>query len=223
MARLVPASQLFSIVAHDTLAATKRALVATARREHDRVMTTDPKPSTFRQFVDGREGARIEDVKPTGIVEIFYPRIEEVVQFAMEVLFDRSPVDSGDYRNAHTIFVENSAARSLKDRLPGQEITIINPLPYSRKIEVGAMTMRVPGTDHVYQQARQIVAARWGNAANIKFTFRALVGGMVAIQERAAARGRVVGRAATGSFEAGLNGLHNRADLRYPCLVISER
>ncbi|MBN9235098.1 MULTISPECIES: hypothetical protein [Phyllobacteriaceae] len=207
----------------ETLGETHRLLINTAKREHARVMETDPRPSNFRRIVDGRSGEAEEAVKPAGIIVYQYPRIEQVVQFAMETLFDRSPVDSGDYRNAHMIFIENSPARNLEELRPSDQVTITNPLPYARKIEVGAMTMRVPGTDQVYQQARQIVASRWGNVAKIKFTFRAIIGGHVAIQERAAARGRYVGRPATGDFERQLApALHNRADLRFPALVISE-
>lgn len=224
MARYQPVEQQFRVAINGTLAELHKTLVATAKREHARIMDTDPRPSTFKRIVDGREGAIEEAVKPAGIIVYQYPRIAEVVQYAMEVLFDRSPVDSGDYRNAHMFFIENSPAANLKDWRPGQQVTITNPLPYARKIEVGAMTMRVPGTDHVYKQARDIVARRWGNAAAIRFTFRALVGGFVAIQERAAARGRHTGRAATGDFERQLApGLHNRSDLRFPALVISER
>lgn len=224
MARYQPVEQQFRIAIEGTLADVHKNLVATAKREHARVMDTDPRPSSFKRIVDGREGVPEEAVKPAGIIVYQYPRIAEIVQFAMEVLYDRSPVDSGDYRNAHMFFIENSPATNLKEWRPGQEVTITNPMPYARKIEVGAMTMRVPGTDHVYRQARDIVARRWGNAASIRFTFRALIGGFVAIQERAAARGRTTGRSASGDFERQLApGLHNRAELRFPALVISER
>jgi len=229
MARLQSVGELFKVAMQQTLAETHQLLVDTAKREHARVMDTDPRPTSFRRIVDGQIGATEEVVKPAGIIVYQYPRLDQVVQFAMETLFDRSPVDSGDYRNAHMIFIENSPARNLAELRSGDEITITNPMPYARKIEAGSMTMRVPGTDHVYQQARQIVAARWGNVAKIKFTYRALIGGHVVMQEKAHSFGQAwwlggaSARPATGDFEKQLAPtLHNRANLRFPALVISE-
>lgn len=224
MARFQPVGEQFRIAMQGSLEQVHKSLVDTAKREHARVMTTDPRPTSFRRFVDGSEGRIEEQVKPAGVIVYQYPRIEEVVQFALETLFDLSPVLTGAYRSAHVVFIENSPTANLKDWKSGQEITITNPLPYARKIEVGNMTMRVPGTSRVYQQAKQLVQRRWGNVARIQFTYRAIIGGMVAIQERASAKGRTSGRAATGDFERQLApSLHNRADLRFPCLVISER
>ncbi|MBR2689169.1 MAG: hypothetical protein IKE42_15055 [Aquamicrobium sp.] len=229
MARYRPIAEQFRVAINGTLEELHKNVVLTAKREHGRVMETDPRPASFRRIVDGQLGAPEEAVKPAGIIVYQYPRLDQVVQYAMEVLFDKSPVDSGDYRNAHMIFIENSPARNLAEMRPGDEVTITNPMPYARKIEVGSMTMRVPGTDHVYQQARQIVAARWGNVARIRFTFRALVGGHVVMQEKAHSFGQgwwlggASARPATGDFEKQLAPtLHNRADLRFPALVISE-
>ena len=62
----------------------------------------------FTRNVDGREGASEESVRPDGVITYIYPRLDAVVQFAMEVLFDLSPVLSGEYRNSHTLFVDGA-------------------------------------------------------------------------------------------------------------------
>ncbi len=223
MARFQSVSETFRVASQKTLEQAHRILVATAKREHSRIMTSDPQPTTFTRMVDGKFGAVEESVKPTGIIVYRYPRMEEAVQFAMETLFDGSPVKSGEYRKSHILFVNGAPATNLKGWKPGTEITITNFLPYSRKIEVGKMRMRVSGTDMVYQRARKKIMARFGNVAKIDFTYRAYIGGHMISQSKAAAyRGHK--RSATGTIEKTLKpGEHNKSDVRFPVLVISER
>ncbi len=114
----------------------------------------------------------------------------------METLFDLSPVLTGRYRDSHTLFVNGVAVPNLKN-YTGGEVTISNPVPYARKIEIGAMKMHVPG--RVYEHAAKIVRARFGNVAKIGFTYRGLSGGTII---------------------GGLKG--NKADLRYPVMTIKE-
>lgn len=174
-----PGSSVFTDVIRATEALTKKAVIDTAWREHRKILQTDPRPGRWRQYVDGVEGAPFEAVRGNGVIVVDYQRLDIVAQFAMETLFDLSPVDSGDYRKAHTLFVDDTAVTNLKDWEVGQEVSIANFLPYSRKIELGVMKMRVPGTDHVYQQAEQIVRRRFGNIADIRFTYRAVVSGNI--------------------------------------------
>lgn len=233
MPRFQSAARLFRVAAQKSMAATQRAHVALAKRKHAEVLATDPKPVSFERFVDGRKGAPEEAVRPGGVIIYRYPRLDLVVQYAMEVLFDVSPVLSGAYRNAHTIFVNGVPVPNLKGWQPGDEVVITNPLPYARKIEVGKMKMRVPGTDLVYQQARRRVAGRYGNAAKVEFTYRGIVGGIQVNQALAASSGQPwwlgggAARAATGSAERRVaetfgKTAHNQGSRRYPCLVIRE-
>lgn len=197
MARAQAISQSFSVAKQGTLEETQKILARFAKRAHGAVMQMAPRPTSFTRFVDGRKGAPEETVKPFGIITYFYPRIDIVAQAAMDALFDRSPVLSGRYRNSHTLFLNGQAVTNLQNWKPGDEVSISNPLPYSRKIEVGSMNMRVPGTDMVYQQAVRIVNSRFGNLAKILFTYRA-----------------VIGRKMGGS---------SKRELRYPVLLILER
>lgn len=193
-------SMSFEIARRATAEATQRALVRTAKRLHGQVMRTDPRPVRFTRFVDGRQGAPEESVRAGGVITYLYPRLDAVVQYAMEVLFDLSPVLSGAYRNSHTLFVGGAAVENLKGWLPDAEIVITNTVPYARKIELGVMKMRVAGSAKVYAQAAKKVRARFGNVAKIGFTYRGIIGGGVS------------------STRAG-----NKSDLRYPALVITER
>jgi hypothetical protein len=213
-------SQQFSVAKQNTLAATQRLIVTTAKTRHGEIMNSDPQPGSFRRWVDGVLSVAEEMVKPDGIIKYNYNRLDLVVQFAMETLFEKSPVLSGDYRNAHTIFMNGVEVSNLADYKSGYEIVILNPLPYARKIEIGKMKMTVPGTDQVYHQAEQIVKSKYDNFAKIAFDYRGVVDGIVFGKSgpRPKRTGPKPGRESKRPAAA-----QNRSDLRYPALVISER
>lgn len=193
-------AEQFRIAQQGTLEQTRALIVRVAKTENARVMGEDPKPGSFKRFVDGQQGAAEETVKANGIIVYQYNRLDVVVRFALAALFEKSPVLSGEYRHSHTIFLNGSAVQNLQSYKPGDQIAISNLKKYSRKIEIGKMTMRVPGTDHVYMQAEQLTRKEHGRIARIEFTYRGFVGS-----------GVVGGRAG------------NESKLRYPTLIISER
>ena len=171
-------STTFRVAAQRTLEQTRKVLVNVAKREHGKVMRDPPIPARFRRFVDGRQGASEETVKGNGVILYQYPRLEEVARYALAVLMELSPIgppEHGHYRDRHTVYVGGNPVASLKD-FAGSEIVISNPVPYARKIEVGGMRMRVPGTGMVYQRAVKKVRARYGNIASILFTYRSTGG-----------------------------------------------
>jgi hypothetical protein len=227
-ARLAPGSSTFEIAAQRTLAATQRLLVATAKARHADVMRADPRPGGFTRYVDGREGLPEEAARPDGVITYIYRRLDMVVEAALQTLFDLSPHASGAYRSGHTLFVAGQPVANLRDWRPGQEIAITNLRPYARKIEVGAMKMRVAGTDRVYAQAERILRRRFGKIADINFTYRGVVSGAQVNPLDAGpsvlaplARGEK-GRFAPGSRRRVSGGAHNRADVRFPTLLIEE-
>ena len=172
--------QMFRAAAQATIAETQQHLVALAKKQHAHVMQTEPRPERFSRRVDGVLGAPEEAVKADGMIVYTYPRLDEVVRFAMDTLFDLSPVLSGEYRMAHTLFVGGVQAASLQDWDGQSDIIITNTLPYSRKIEMSTMTMRVPGTDRVYEEAASVVARRFGNMAKVTFDWQGVIAGATA-------------------------------------------
>lgn len=205
MARLQAVSEQFRIAKQGTLAETQKILVRVAKEENARIMATEPRPTRFKRFVDGRVGTPEEAVKPDGVILYQYPRLDVVVEFAMETLREKSPVgppEGGHYRDAHTLFINGSPAalEALASLPDGATMAIANFMPYARKIEAGKMKMTVPGSDHVYQQAAQIVNGRYGNVAKVRFTYRGIEGG-----------GIIGGHAG------------NKSGARFPALTFSER
>lgn len=104
-----------------------------------------------------------------------YLDMTEIVAFAIETLRQLSPVGSagdrhpGLYRDSHTIFLNGHVVKDVSGFRDGDQINISNPVPYARKIELGQMQLKV--APHVYEQAAQLVAQRFGNQAAVKFTF----------------------------------------------------
>jgi hypothetical protein len=106
-----------------------------------------------------------------------YLAMQELVDFALQTLRERSPVGTGAdkhpglYRDSHAVFLNGSVVSDgdVSAFRAGDQINISNPMPYARKIEIGHGRMSLPG--HVYEDAALIVAQRFGNSAAIKFTF----------------------------------------------------
>ncbi|MHC1943459.1 hypothetical protein IF803_03635 [Bradyrhizobium sp. UFLA06-06] len=104
-----------------------------------------------------------------------YLAMQDIVDFALETLRQRSPVGSvgdphpGLYRDNHTVFLNGHVVSDVSAFRRGDQINISNPVPYARKIETGRMKMKV--APKIYQETALIVAARYGNRAAVKFTF----------------------------------------------------
>lgn len=111
-----------------------------------------------------------------------YLAMQDVVDFALATLKERSPVGStndhhaGLYRDSHTVFLNGHVVQGgdVSTFRAGDQINISNSVPYARKIE----DVRVPG--HVYEETAQIVTGRFGNRAAIRFVFMPVRFGSIA-------------------------------------------
>lgn len=178
------------------LDAAQRKFVAAVEAENRKVVEAFH-PSRVDRGVDGSASAPI--TLGSRRIVYRYAYMGEIVAFALQVLRDKSPVGSGSdphpglYRDSHRIFLNGHAVDDVSSWRPGDQINISTPVPYARKIEIGAMKLSLPG--HVYEDATQIVAARFGNQASIKFTFMPVGFGDIASyaaflrQERGGRRG----------------------------------
>lgn len=131
--------------------------------------------------VDGRANAPLETVRPDGGSIVFAFSLPfDIVPWVYAELVRRSPVGpppAPAYRENHKLFVDGVEASPVADVPAGREWVFLNPVPYARKIELGTMRVRVPGTSKVYQQVEQVAKRRFGAVANVKFTYRAIAGG----------------------------------------------
>ncbi len=106
------------------------------------------------------------DLSKTHKFSYTFVEIDEVVQFAVKTLKDRSPVGSthddhpGLYRDSHVIYFRGQEVDDVKNWTAGEQVEITNKVPYSRKIELG--TMKVNAAPHVYEGAVPIINAKYG-------------------------------------------------------------
>jgi len=161
-----------------------------------------------KTFVDGREGARPEDVRPGGKIVFEFDLIEDVLRWIANELVLRSPFRTGQYARSHTLFADGREIR-LGEQIPfAMEYSFTNAVPYARKIEIGttragrAFVIQVP--NRIYERTARDARARFGNMAKISFTWRGVVGGA---QPAAGARGTA----------------HNKSGVRFPTILIETR
>ena len=181
--RIQPLSQSLGIIVSETLspAARSRAVAGYAREKlreaQDQNRRTLKREPAYKQFVDGSEGRALEQVRPDGGVIAFeFDVISDLLPFIISELERISPVDSGAYRRSHLLFADGRQVLAGEAVPTAEEFVFLNPLPYSRAIELGRMKMRVEGTSRVYQQVQRIAAGRFGNLAQVRFSYRSPIG-----------------------------------------------
>ncbi len=147
--------------------------------------------------------------------------MNDIAEFALTTLRGLSPVGSskdphpGLYRDSHMLFLDGHNVTDVNNWKPGQQIAISNPVPYSRIIELGNGKMRAPL--HVYEQAAPLIAARYGNQANIRFDYMPVRFGSVQAYGNSLA-GQAAGKRRGGSKKALRDWL-----VRQPCIIITGR
>jgi len=222
-------AQQIDVAVKNSLAATQRAIVAIAKGEYAEIMGRDPRPINFVRHVDGREAPE-EAVRPDGVIVYDYNRLDLVAKDALRLLRENSPVGkAGDphpglYRDSHRLFLNQRPVDSLKGWKPGDEISISNTVEYSRVIELnarGGSKFQVAGGGHVYEKTAQALRRTYRNTADIEFTFRAVLEGSQ-INQLTQSAAPLSRNKASGRFAArGGVGAHNKADARWPTIVIN--
>lgn len=120
-------------------------------------------------FVDGRSGAPLTSVRPSGVIVAEFDLVFDVVDWIGQQLLTHSPRRSGRYVQSHLLFVDGLEV-ALGTVVPdAQEYAFINSQPYARKIEAG-LSSQAP--DGVYQTVASVAAKRFGNIARVYFDYR---------------------------------------------------
>lgn len=141
--------------------AARFAAIARARR--DEVIQSGQASERYDTFVDGRQGAREETTRPGGAVEYRFNSWGEIIRAALLELAMASPQDSGDFIRAWMVAVNGRPWVGEYEDIPmDADVIIVNPLPYARKVEVGAITLSVPA--HPVERVRQRMMRKFRNA-----------------------------------------------------------
>jgi hypothetical protein len=153
-----------------------RGEIAKADEKNKRVLGRVP-PKTIT--VDGRKSAPLDSVRPNnGSIITEWELIGDVLVWIGDTLRERSPVISGEYRDAHTLYADGTEVEIGGD-VPANvsELVFLNPLPYARKIEIGKtqsgrdFVIQVP--NRIYERTANDARKRFGNLATIKMSYRA--------------------------------------------------
>jgi len=125
-----------------------------------------PKSHTY---VDGREGAPLESVKPDGVIVREYELIVDVLVFISDILrtlspvgrgADRRPGHPGFFKASHLLFADGREVAVTESVPDASEYVFLSAAPYARRIEKRST---------VYEMAAAKAAARFGNIAKIRF------------------------------------------------------
>lgn len=115
----------------------------------------------YDRYVNGIKDAPESAVVPPGPIVYDFIWWQEIVEYALQHLVERSPVRSGGYKQSWFVLADGSPVSDARDIPIGATVTIVNDQPYARKIDVGHMHMSVP--PFLIEEARQAVMRIFGN------------------------------------------------------------
>lgn len=151
-------------------------LVKTAKAGHAKIMAEQSARSGvvpgWTAFGDN-PGTPIEQAKQK--IVYHYTYLREIILVLIKALEDASPVASGAYRRAHTLYINGHPAPASTPIQPGQEVMIANPLPYARRLEIGktesGRDFLVSVPNRIYERIAAAAVTRYRNAVKITFGY----------------------------------------------------
>lgn len=138
---------------------------------------------TKRTFVDGAPSTDFERVRPGGIIVAEWDLGTELIRWIYDQLETHSPVKTGRFKASVTVYADGEEVDDL-DKMPeATEVVFAALVPYARKIE---------RHDAVFESVAALAAARFGNVARIKFSYRNPLGGATELEAWAGKRAAAV-------------------------------
>ncbi|WP_025884876.1 HK97 gp10 family phage protein [Asaia prunellae] len=207
-------------------------LIADVTTERDRLVASGEASRHWQRLVNDVPDAPETTLRVGGSIVYNFGRIAEAAAYALDQCRARSPVSSGAYRDAWSVLVNDQVwTRDLEDLPFGAEVIIVNPAPYARKIDTGAMTkMSVPAK--IVESVRQSVYRAYPGMT-VWRRFINLSGTIGAFHAPYLLKGGAARRLAkldmrSSAFRRGQKYLARRKDLAagqpvtYPALIISD-
>lgn len=135
-------------------------LIQDLHAERDSLIASGQASPVWQRTVNGQQNAPEETLKVGGEILYNFSDISQAAAYALDLARQKSPVASGVYRDAWVLLVDDQIWPHDLEDLPGNvEVTITNPMPYARKIDVGAMKMSVPSG--IVEAVRQAVFKKY--------------------------------------------------------------
>lgn len=125
-------------------------------------------------YVDGREGAALATVRPSGVIVAEWELVTDALFFIGEELKKVSPVLRGTYQASHTLFADGAEIAVGKEIPQASEYVFLSSVIYARKIE--GFPGRKPQSPQAPKGVYEITALKangiYGNQAKIRFGWR---------------------------------------------------
>lgn len=190
----------------------RRAFANFSRSARDEVLAAKAarsgSPPRYTTAVNGRLGVSEDSVVLPGPIVYTFDAGSEIATYLLDFLQARAPKDTGDYAKGF-FFIQDNRRFVWPTSIDGNKaFYITNDRPFSRKIEIGAMKMRVP--PHIFEDAVQAARRRFGNLAKFRVQFLELSGGYVLKGGRRSKRRGVNRRSRSKEGEA----------MRYPAVFV---
>lgn len=119
-------------------------------------------------FVNGARSERLEDVAPGGSIVAVFDLGGDVVRWIYDEVLKHAPVLTGAFRNSIRIYADGGEVGSPEETAGASEIVLTSLAPYARKIERGK-SKQAP--DGVFEAVAALARARFGNVAQISFSY----------------------------------------------------
>lgn len=158
----------------------RKALVRIAKAGHQKIMAEQQVRSGYApdfDFYANYQGNRnLDSVVLPGPIVYNYRYFREILDAALKLLRDASPVQSGLYRDSHTLYLNGAPITGSVPNIRAEdEIFVSNPVPYSRRLEVGRTKSGAPFVKQVgpniYERVRQKLIARFGKVASFSLIY----------------------------------------------------
>ena len=149
-------------------------------------------------FVDGREGAALESVRPDGTLSRVFDLLPLALTDTGDMLRQYSPVKTGAYQNSHVLLADGAEIAAVTDGWQAPaiaagvgELVFIPTVAYARRIEPadGRKAWSDQAPDGVYHVVAEIAQQTYGKLARFTFGYRELAGTPESAPERRARRG----------------------------------
>jgi len=156
-------------------ASISRELAAFARKSVSEVIASGEASPNYDKFVDGRLGAEEETVRPDGVVLYDFLYWQNIIEYALQYLVQRSPRGkSGKFSRSWHVLANGAPVSNWRNIDLGAVVHVVNAQPYSRKIETGFMAT---SGFRATEDARRAVMSIFGNLVTTRAVFIELPSG----------------------------------------------
>lgn len=178
--------QAFTVQRQATDDLSRKALVATARQVNASILREQTARAGIAPSVEAYANtpgnANLDSVKLPGPIVHLYDYRPEIAKVGLEALRAASPRQSGAYQNNHRVLLNGNEVEALPASLKAtDEIILVNPVPYARRIEIGKtksgrdFVLQVP--NRIYERvAKTKLSPLYRNVASVSFGYIELGG-----------------------------------------------